>query len=388
MKKISRPVAQIKESIFATMTQLAIENNAINLSQGFPDFDGPKWILNIAKETMDQNYNQYAPFPGTIGLRESISKNFMNYYNLSYDPQKEITVTNGATEGIFSTVMALLNPGDEVIVFEPYYDSYIASIEIAGGVPVPVTLNAPDFKWNIEELEKAFSSKTKLVIFNTPHNPTGKVFDRDEMEILADLVKKYDAYIISDEVYEHLTFDNLTHLPMAKLKGMKERTITISSTGKTFSLTGWKIGWVASSPKISHAIRMVHQFNTFSVAHPFQKTMEIALLKLKGYLPEFKKVYEFKRNFFCNGLINGGYNPYIPGGTFFVMCPIESHSTLQDVDYCMELIKTKKVASIPTSAFYLNSEDGKKYIRFCFAKKDETLKAALQNLSTLKYDPR
>ncbi len=381
MKNISRPVAQIKESIFATMTQLAIKNKAINLSQGFPDFDGPEWILDIAKESMDLKLNQYAPSPGVLGLRESISKNFMDFYNLSYDPKKEITVTNGATEGIFSTVMALINPGDEVIVFEPFYDSYIASIKIAGGIPIPVTLNAPDFKWDIDELKKAFSPKTKLVIFNTPHNPTGKVFSQDEMERLADLVKKYDAYIISDEVYEHLTFDNLKHLPMAKIKGMKERTITISSTGKTFALTGWKIGWTASSPKISHAIRMVHQFNTFSVAHPFQKTVEIALLKLDNYLPVFKQDYQSKRNLFLKGLVNCGYNPYIPGGTFFVMCPIESHSTLHDVDYCMELIKTKKVASIPTSAFYLKSEDGGKYIRFCFAKKTETLNAALQNLS-------
>lgn len=380
MKQFSKPVEEIKESIFATMTKLANKNQAINLSQGFPDFDGPKWILDLAKEAMDQGHNQYAPSPGVLGLRKAISDNFEKFYDLSYDPQNEITITNGATEGIFSTVLALLNPGDEVVVFEPFYDSYIASIEIAGGIPIPVTLHAPNFKWNKEELEKAFSSKTKLVMFNSPHNPTGKVFDQEEMQTLADLVKKHDAYIISDEVYEHLTFDEISHFPMAQIKGMKDRTITISSTGKTFGLTGWKIGWTATSQKISHAIRMVHQFNTFSVSHPFQEAMAFALSHMDGYLEEFKKDYTQKRDLFLEGLLSSGYKPYIPGGTYFIMCPIESHSSLQDVGYCMELIETRKVASIPTSAFYLKSNDGQKYIRFCFAKKDETLKAALQNL--------
>jgi len=379
MKNFAYPVDQIKESIFATMTQLSIDNNAINLSQGFPDFDGPKFIIEYAKEAMHKGFNQYAPSPGVMGLRQSISDNFMKFYGLSYDPYSEITVTNGATEGIFSTVLALINPGDEVIIFEPFYDSYVAAIKLAGGIPVPVTLHTPNFNWDVKELEKAFTHKTKLVIFNSPHNPTGKVFNVQEITLLADLVKKYDTYIISDEVYEHLTFDNIVHIPMTKIKGMKERTITISSTGKTFGLTGWKVGWTSSSKKITHAIRMVHQFNTFSVAHPLQIAMEKALQNLDDYLVEFKSIYKSKRKLFINGIVDCGYKPYIPNGTYFVMCPIDSHTSLNDIDYCMELIKTKKVAAIPTSAFYLKSCDGKKYIRFCFAKKDTTINAALNN---------
>lgn len=383
MKPTSKTVANFKESIFATMTKMALKNQAINLSQGFPDFDGPEWIRDLAARAVhesEKGANQYAPSPGIAPLRKIISQNYQKYYQLNYNQDSDITITNGATEAIFSSTLALVNPGDEVIVFEPYYDSYIASIELAGGIPIPVTLHAPSFEFKKEELEAAFSPKTKFVFLNTPHNPSGKVFNREELEIIAELTKKYDVYVVSDEVYEFLTFDEHKHIPIASLEGMKERCITISSTGKTFGLTGWKIGWTATTPELSHAIRMVHQFNTFSVCHPMQMAMAEALNKLEDYLPSFRETYQSKRDLFMDGLKKAGFNARQPEGTYFAMVPIREHTDKDDIGYCQELIEKKKVASIPPSAFYMKSKQGQDYLRFCFAKKNKTLEAALNNL--------
>jgi N-succinyldiaminopimelate aminotransferase len=290
----------------------------------------------------------------------------------------QVTVTNGATEAIFSTCMALINPGDEVIVLEPFYDSYLAAIRLAGGVPVPVTLKAPDFSFDLKELEAAFTDKTKMIFFNSPHNPTGKVFSKEEMNSISQLVIKHDTYLVSDEVYEFLTFEGLKHLPIATLEGMKERVITISSAGKTFGLTGWKIGWITASEALTHAIRMVHQFNTFSVCTPLQFAVAEALTKLETYVPEFKAQYGELRSFFIDGIIKAGLSPLKSEGTYFVLVPTPKDKT--DIEYCTELITSKKVASIPLSPFYLKSKEGEDYVRFCFAKKKETLSAALKNL--------
>lgn len=385
MKELSKVVEGFKESIFATLSKKARKNQAINLSQGFPDFDGPDWIVELARESLlkgDKHVNQYAPFEGIMPLRDVLSRNYKKYYELEYDPETEITVLNGATEAIFVTIQALVNPGDEVIIFEPFYDSYLASIKLAGGVPVPVTLKTHEFKWNSKELTEAFSNKTKLVILNTPHNPSGKIFSQSEIEELGNLIKKHDSYLMSDEVYEYLVFGENKHIPPATMKGLKERTITISSIGKTFGLTGWKIGWACAPKHLSHAIRLVHQYNTFSVNQPMQHAVAAALEKMDDYIPEFKALYQSKKNLFIEGLKKCGYRPIEPQGTYFVMVPIETHTSLEDVGYCMELIETKKVASIPPSAFYIQGDEGKKYLRFCFAKKDETLKMAIDNLSS------
>jgi len=385
MKELSKVVEGFKESIFATLSKKARKNQAINLSQGFPDFDGPDWIVELARESLlqgDKHVNQYAPFEGIMPLRDVLSRNYKKYYDLDYDPETEITVLNGATEAIFVTIQAVVNPGDEVIIFEPFYDSYLASIKLAGGIPVPVTLKTNEFKWDSNELQTAFSDKTKLVILNTPHNPSGKIFSKSEIEELGDLVKKHDSYLMCDEVYEHLVYGENKHLPPATLKGLKERTITISSIGKTFGLTGWKIGWACAPKHLSHAIRLVHQYNTFSVNQPMQHAVAAALEKMDDYIPEFKSLYQSKKDLFMEGLKKCGYKPIEPQGTYFVMVPIETHTSLEDVGYCMELIETKKVASIPPSAFYIKGNEGKKYLRFCFAKKDETLKVAIENLSS------
>jgi aspartate/methionine/tyrosine aminotransferase len=377
MKPISTTVKDFQESIFSTMTKLALEHKAINLSQGFPDFDGPRWVIDLASKALGENKNQYAPSMGILPLREAIAHNYKRFYNFDINPLSEVVVTNGATEAIFCTCMALLNPGDEVIVLEPFYDSYLASVKLAGAKIVPVTLRAPDFTFDINELKAAVTSKTKLLIVNNPHNPTGKIFSSEEIKTIGKLARENDFYILSDEVYEFLTFET-KHVPTACYEDLKERTITISSTGKTFGLTGWKIGWAIGSADVIKAIHNVHQFSTFCVATPFQWAMAEALVKMDDYLIEFKADYLKKRNFLVNGLKECGFNVLNPAGTYFSMALLPKGET--DVDYCKKLILEKKVATIPTSAFYLKSDEGTKMIRFCFAKKDETLEGALLNL--------
>ncbi|MDD4973773.1 MAG: aminotransferase class I/II-fold pyridoxal phosphate-dependent enzyme [Bacteriovorax sp.] len=385
MKPLNHTVTEFKESIFSTMTKLAIDHEAINLSQGFPDFDGPQWIIDLAKNAMDQGNklgyvgkNQYAPSSGILPLREAISKNYKRFYNLDFDPASEIVVTNGATEAIFCACMALINPGDEVIVFEPFYDSYLASLQMAGARVVPVTLKAPNFSFDSEELIAAINPKTKMVILNNPHNPTGKIFSSEEIKSIAELARKFDFYILSDEVYEFLTYET-SHTPTACFEDLANRTITISSTGKTFGLTGWKIGWACGPKEIIKAIHNVHQFTTFCVAHPLQVAMAEALNNMDQYLIEFKADYLKKRNTLVKGLKECGFNILNPQGTYFAMALLPEGEN--DVDYCKRLIVEKKVATIPTSAFYLKSNEGSKMIRFCFAKKDETLKNAIKNLT-------
>jgi aspartate/methionine/tyrosine aminotransferase len=384
MKPLNNTVTQFKESIFSTMTKLAIDHQAINLSQGFPDFDGPQWVIELAKKAMDQGNrensvgkNQYAPSLGILPLRVAISQNYSRFYGLDYDPSSEIVITNGATEAIFCTCMALINPGDEVVVFEPFYDSYLASLQMAGAKIVPVTLKAPDFSFDLEELKSAINAKTKMVILNNPHNPTGKVFSPFEIKMLADLSIEFDFYILSDEVYEFLTYDQC-HTPTASFSKLYDRTITISSTGKTFGLTGWKIGWACGPKEIIKAIHNVHQFTTFSVSHPLQVAMAEALGNMDDYLSLFKKDYRIKRDILVLGLQKAGYNVVNPSGTYFAMAILPEGVT--DIDYCRKLILEKKVAAIPTSAFYIKSDEGTRMIRFCFAKKQETLKAAITQL--------
>ena len=377
MKPLSTTVEQFTESIFSTMTKMAIDNKAINLSQGFPDFDGPKWVIDLAAKAINENKNQYAPSMGILPLREAIAHNYKRLYDYTLNPLTDIVVTTGATEAIFCACMGILNPGDEVIVLEPFYDSYLASIKLAGARVVPVTLKAPNFNFDIEELKAAITNKTKLLIINNPHNPTGKVFSAAEIEVIGELARKNDFYILSDEVYEFLTF-GVAHKPTATYADLKDRTITISSTGKTFGLTGWKIGWALGPTHLIKAIHNVHQFSTFCVSQPFQWAMAEALVKMDEYLVEFKADYLRKRDLLVSGLKECDFNVSNPAGTYFAMAFLPEGEN--DIDYCKKLILEKKVATIPTSAFYLKSNEGSRMIRFCFAKKDETLLGALANL--------
>lgn len=383
MKDTSLRIADFKDSIFGVISKLAREHSAVNLGQGFPDFDGPEWLKDVAYRKMQEGHNQYAPFPGTQNLRQEVSNYYKKFYNLNYNPDSQVTITVGATEAIYLVVMALINPGDEVVVLEPFYDSYVASIKMAGGIPVPVTMHAPDFTIDKKELEKAITPRTKLLILNNPHNPTGKVWSRDELKDVCDLVIKNDLYIMSDEVYEFLLFDGAKHLPTATLDGMFERTITVSSAGKTFGLTGWKIGWICANENVTRACRLVHQYVTFSVSTPIQEAVAEALTKLPDYLPGFVDLYKSKRDLFYKELQNLGFDFKIPKGTYFMMVPISGKTSMKDVDYCLKLISERKVATVPPSAFYLKSTEGEKFLRFCFAKKDETLKQAAVNLQGL-----
>lgn len=380
MKDTALRIADFKDSIFGVISRLAREHGAVNLGQGFPDFDGPEWLKDIAYKKMQEGHNQYAPFHGTQNLRHEISNYYSKFYDLKYNPDTEVTVTVGATEAIYLVINALINPGDEVVVLEPFYDSYVASIKMAGGTAVPVTMHAPDFSVDSQELEKAITPRTKLLILNNPHNPTGKVWTLEELVAVANLAMKHDLYLMSDEVYEFLVFDGVKHIPTATLDGMFERTITVSSAGKTFGLTGWKIGWICANPKVTNACRLVHQYVTFAVSTPMQEAVAEGLKQLPDYLPGFVSLYQGKRDWFYSELKKLGFEFALPRGTYFMMVPISKHTSQRDVDYAMTLITEKKVATVPPSAFYLKSTEGEKFLRFCFAKKSETLNAAIQNL--------
>jgi aspartate/methionine/tyrosine aminotransferase len=383
MKDTAQRIAGFKDSIFGVISRLAREHGAVNLGQGFPDFDGPEWLKEIAHQKMQQGHNQYAPFPGTLNLRQEVSHYYKNFYQINYDAESQVTITVGATEAIYLVISALVNPGDEVIVLEPFYDSYVASIKMAGGIPVPVTMHAPDFNVDTVELESVISPRTKLLILNNPHNPSGKVWSREELLEVSRLTIKHDLYVLSDEVYEFLLFDGAKHIPTASLTEMWERTITVSSAGKTFGLTGWKIGWICAPEKISHACRLIHQYVTFSVSTPMQEAVAEGLKKLPEYLPGFVELYKKKRDYFYREMRQLGFEFHIPQGTYFMMVPLSGKTQLSDVDYAMKLITERKVATVPPSAFYLKSTEGRGYLRFCFAKQEETLKNAIVNLQGL-----
>ena len=383
MKDTALRIADFKDSIFGVISKLAREHNAVNLGQGFPDFDGPEWLKEIACKKIGEGFNQYAPFQGSQNLRQEVSQYYKKFYGLSYDPENQITITVGATEAIYLVINALINPGDEVVVLEPFYDSYIASTQMAGGKLVPVTMHAPDFTVDKKELEKAITPRTKLLILNNPHNPSGKVWTKEELLDVCDLAIKNDIYVMSDEVYEFLLFDGAKHIPTATLEGMYDRTITVSSAGKTFGLTGWKIGWICANEKITRACRLIHQYVTFAVSTPIQEAVAEGLNNLPNYLPGFVELYKSRRDYFYTEMKALGFDFKIPKGTYFMMVPISGKTTLKDVDYALELVKERKVATVPPSAFYMKSTEGEKYLRFCFAKKEETLKQAIKNLQGL-----
>jgi N-succinyldiaminopimelate aminotransferase len=384
MKLFAERTTPITTSIFATMSRLAVEHNAVNLGQGFPDFDGPEWIMDEAFKAMHSGKNQYAPMPGILSLRRAIAGYQKKYYGLDWDADAHITVTAGATEALFSTMLALIDAGDEVILFEPYYDSYQANVLLAGGVPKYVTLRKPDFHFSPEELERSITPKTTMLVLNNPHNPTGKMFNKAEREAIAALAIKYDLLVLSDEVYEFLSFDGNEHVPIATLPGMRERTITISSTGKTFGMTGWKIGYAIAPDALTDAIRKVHQFATFAVNTPGQHAMAFALNSLEAYLPGFRALYAGKRQILFDGLRGTVFTPHLPQGSYFMMADIPPALNQSDVECAIDLVATHGVASIPPSVFYSRSEEGSTMLRFCFAKSDQTLIDGIERLSRIR----
>ena len=372
-------------TIFSEMTRLAQKHQAVNLSQGFPDFEGPTEIIDEVINALRSGHNQYARSQGYPLLVEILSEYTERHLNLTYDPESEIVITSGATEAIASGFMGLLNPGDEVILFEPYYDSYPASVIMAGGVPKYSTLRYPTFEVDIDDLESLISSKTRAIIINTPHNPTGKVFSKSELESIAQLCTKHDLLVISDEVYEHLTYDEHKHLSIANIDNMKERTLRISSAGKTFSFTGWKIGWAMGPTKLIQAIQAAHQFVTFSTSTPIQVGLANALRNLDPeYFTNLRNLYESHRNFLCDVLTDAGLTLTRPQGTYFVLANFENVFEGNDRDFARHLIQEIGVAAIPPSAFYSrNPDSGSKLIRFAFCKERSTLDTAAKRLRSL-----
>jgi N-succinyldiaminopimelate aminotransferase len=362
------------------MSALAAKHQAVNLGQGFPDFDGPSWIVDEFVKALRSEKNQYAPMHGTRGLREAIAGYHKRFSDLSWDVENEITVTAGATEALFSTMLALLDAGDEVILFEPWYDSYHANCQIVGATPVCVTLHKPAFRIPVDELAAAITGRTRMIVLNNPHNPTGRMFTREELNAVAALATEHDLLVLSDEVYEFLSFDGRGHIPMATLPGMRDRTITISSTGKTFGMTGWKIGYAMAEAGLTKAIRTVHQFTTFAVNTPGQHAMAHALDNLDAYLPGFRVLYQGKRDLLTEGLQESTFEIHDPEGTYFMMVSIPQESGMDDVTCATRLVEQRGIAVIPPSVFYRNSEEGKTMLRLCFAKSDQTLREGIARL--------
>jgi aspartate/methionine/tyrosine aminotransferase len=384
MYRFSNRIKEMGTSIFSTMTALANKYKAINLGQGFPESDGPQWIMEQAYKAMLDGKNQYAPMNGIYSLRKIICEIYEKHYNIFWNPETEITITSGATEALFSSINAILNPGDEAIMFEPFYDSYLGDILIAGGVPKFVTLHKPDFSFDIKELKSIITRKTKLIILNNPNNPSGKVFIREELNTIAEVAIINDLYIISDEVYEFLTYDSVQHIPIATLPEMKERVITISSTGKTFSMTGWKIGWAIASSEITNAIQKVHQWTTFTINSPGQHAMAYAFTQLEDYLPKFKKEYQVKRDFTYSQLLGSPFYPYKPYGSYFLLTEKPKGCNLNDFELAEMLVKNYGVATIPSSFFYSLSNEGLSLLRICFAKNNDSLREGINRMKSFK----
>jgi len=382
-------LAAFGTTVFAEMSRLAAEHGAVNLSQGFPDFDGPAPVKEAARRAIAAGHGQYAPTNGVPVLAQAVGRRATEVIGRPVDPAGEVTVTAGCTEAIAASLLGLLNPGDEVVLFEPYYDSYRACVALAGGVPRFVTLRAPDFTFDPEELKQAFTGRTRAVLVNTPHNPTGRVFSRQELQAIADLCIVRNAVALSDEVYERLVFEpgRAPHVSIASLPGMAERTIVLSSLGKTFSLTGWKIGWAVAPPDLSRAVRAAHQFLTFAVNTPMQHAAAEALDSPASYYDGLVRDYRGKRDLLAGALREIGFELRDPEGSYFLFA---DHSAVSrrlgledDVSLCRVLIERYGVAAIPPTAFYENKAEGRKLIRFAFCKKDGTLREAIARLKRI-----
>ena len=374
----SKRLERFGETVFATWSRIAAENKAINLGQGFPDFDAPEFVKEAAVEAIRAGENQYSRSAGHPLLVHAIADTF----ELQVDPMEEVTVTCGSTEAISNAIFGIVNPGDEVIVIEPFYDSYIACLSMAGAIPKIVTLRAPDFTLDESELRNAFSDKTKMIIVNSPHNPTGRVFSHQELAMIAELAIKHDAIVLSDEVYDKLVLTG-SHIPIATLPQMRERTITLRSLGKVFSVTGWKIGWSVAPPKFTMAIRSAHQFTTFCAATPLQVAAATALRAPDSYFESYREEYRQRRDVLVDGLRAVGFNVHSPEGTYFVLADHTPFGFSDDVSFCHHLAKECRVVGIPPTAFYSQSNDGEGLVRFAFCKGLETLKTAVERLHSL-----
>ncbi|WP_330282961.1 pyridoxal phosphate-dependent aminotransferase [Streptomyces sp. NBC_00588] len=383
---LNRRLAEFGTTIFAEMSALAVRTGAINLGQGFPDTDGPEEVREAAVRALrDGRGNQYPPGPGIPELRTAIAAHQERRYALAYDPDTEVLVTAGATEAIAAALLALVEPGDEVIALEPYYDSYAACIAMAGGTRVPLTLRphagegASSFRLDLDELRAAVTDRTRLLLLNTPHNPTGTVLNRTELAAIAELAVERDLLVVTDEVYEHLVFDG-EHVPLAAFPGMRERTVTIGSAGKTFSFTGWKVGWVTAAPALVTAVRSAKQFLTYVSAGPFQYAVAEALALPDTYFTAFREDMRAKRDVLAKGLAEAGFEVFRTAGTYFITTDIRPLGVSDGFAFCRALPERAGVVAIPNAVFYDHRDEGAPFVRFAFCKQTGVLEEAAERL--------
>lgn len=382
MKKLSKRTETFTDSVIRRMTRIASQYDAINLSQGFPDFDPPKEILNRLEQVAHEDYNQYAITWGAQNFRDALAKKQSKYMNLDLDSNKNIVVTCGSTEAMMAAMMSVCDPNDKVIVFSPFYENYGADTILCGADPIYVPLHPPVFNFDKEELENAFKQNPKALILCNPSNPCGKVFSKEELEYIASLAIKYDTYVITDEVYEHIVYAPYKHTYFASLPGMFERTISCSSLSKTYSITGWRLGYCIAPENIIEQIKKVHDFLTVGAAAPLQEAAVVGLEFSDAYYDELQKLYTHKKDLFINGLKELNIPHTEPQGAYYVMVDISEFGYDSDLDFCVDLIKNVGVAAVPGSSFFKEEEN--RYIRFHFAKKDETLLAALNRLKDMR----
>jgi len=366
------------------MTRLALKHNAVNLSQGFPDFPAPAEIKSAAQQAIAADINQYAITWGAKKFRDAIAEKFERIQGVAVDPEREITVCCGSTEAMMSAMMAIINPGDEVVVFEPFYENYGPDAILSGATPRFVKLHAPDWTFDPDELAAAFGPATKAIILNTPNNPTGKVFERRELEAIRDLCVRWNAFAITDEIYEHMLYDGATHISMASIDGMRDRTITINALSKTYSVTGWRVGWAIAAPEVTAAIRKVHDFLTVGAAAPLQDAGAVALRFPQSYYDTLAQEYAVRRERLLGILTGAGFRCFKPRGAYYIMTDISSFGFPDDVAFAKYLVGEIGVAAVPGSSFYRNPAEGATQLRFTFCKTEKTFQAAAERLSKLR----
>jgi aspartate/methionine/tyrosine aminotransferase len=380
----SLKASQFTESVIREMTRLARKHQAINLSQGFPDFPAPPEIKAAAAAAIDRDINQYAITWGSPRLRGAIAADFQKRHGLSIDPETQVTVCCGSTETMMATMLGVVDPGDEVIVFEPFYENYGPDAILSGATPRFVPLREPDWSFDPDELAAAFSNRTRAIIINTPNNPTGKVFTREELQTIARLCQQWDVVAITDEIYEHILYDGTTHIPLATLDGMAERTVTINSMSKTFSVTGWRVGWAISPPSLANGIRKVHDFLTVGAPAPLQEAAAFALHLGEDYYRDLAAHYAARRDRLLAVLERSGFVCYRPSGAYYIMTDISAFGFDDDVAFTKYLVQEIGVAGVPGSSFYRDPTRARTKLRFCFCKRDETLDEAERRLARLQ----
>jgi aspartate/methionine/tyrosine aminotransferase len=382
--RASAKAVRFTESVIREMTRLARLHGAVNLSQGFPDFPAPAEVKEAAQRAIADDVNQYAITWGAPSLRQAIAAKFTRLYGVPVDPERDVTVTCGSTEAMIAALLAVLDPGDEVVIFEPFYENYGPDAILSGAVPRFVTLHPPDWTFDPDELARAFSDRTRAVIVNTPNNPTGKVFSRGELDVIAALCLKHDALAITDEIYEHILYDGAVHVPIASLPGMSERTITINGMSKTYSVTGWRVGWAIAPPALTGAIRKVHDFLTVGAAAPLQEAGALALAFPASFYADLAASYDRRRERLLSVLAGAGFRAYRPRGAYYVMTEIGDLGWDDDLAFTRHLVEDIGVAVVPGSSFYQDPRDGRRQVRFAFCKRDETLTEAERRLSKLR----